>query len=154
MRIAILAARQGWHTDELCRALAARGHAGCVLPYEALVARFESAGAPLFAAAGEDLGACDAVLARIVPAGSLEQIIFRMDLLHALEERGVPVMNSPRTIERTVDKLWTTAILERAGLAVPETVVCESMDEAIRAFRALGDVIVKPLFGSDRKSVV
>jgi len=149
MRIAILAARQGWHTDELCRALAARGHAGGVLPSEALVARFGgSSGGPGFAAAGEDLAACDAVLARIVPAGSLEQIIFRMDLLHALEERGVPVMNSPRAIERTVDKLWTTAILERAGLAVPETVVCESPDEAITAFRALGDVIVKPLFGS------
>ena len=153
MRIAILAARQGWHTDELCRALAARGHAGSVLPYEALVARFGTggkgaAGAPVFAAAGEDLGACDAVLSRIVPAGSLEQIIFRMDMLHALEERGVPVMNSPRAIERTVDKLWTTAILERAGLAVPETVVCESVEEAITAFRALGDVIVKPLFGS------
>jgi RimK family alpha-L-glutamate ligase len=154
VRIAILAARQGWHTAELYRALAARGHAGCVLPYEALVAHLGgtggggAGGAPRFAATGEDLGACDAVLARIVPAGSLDQIIFRMDMLHALAERGVPVINSPRAIERTVDKLWTTAILERAGLAVPETVVCESPDEAIAAFRALGDVIVKPLFGS------
>src|SRR5439155_555246 len=72
MRIAILAARQGWHTAELCRALAARGHEGRVLPYEALVAR----------------------------------------------------------------------------LAVPETVVCESPDAGLAAFRQLQDVIVKPLFGS------
>src|SRR3989441_4651959 len=71
-----------------------------------------------------------------------------MDALHALEERGVLVVNSPRAIERTVDKLWTTAILERAGLAVPETVVCESPDEAVAAFRTLGDVIVETLFGS------
>ncbi len=147
MRVAILAARQGWHTDELCRALAARDHEGCVLPYEALVARLGGA-APGFAAGGTDLGACDAVLARIIPAGSLEQIIFRVDALHVLEEQGIPVINSPRTIERTVDKLWTTAILEQAGLAVPETVVCESPDDAMAAFRALGDVIVKPLFGS------
>jgi len=147
VRVAILAARQGWHTEELCRALAARGHEGCVLPYEALVARLGGA-APGFAAGGTDLGACDAVLARIIPAGSLEQIIFRVDALHVLEEQGIPVINSPRTIERTVDKLWTTAILEQAGLAVPETVVCESPDDAMAAFRALGDVIVKPLFGS------
>jgi len=147
VRVAILAARQGWHTDELCRALAARDHEGCVLPYEALVARLGGA-APGFAAGGTDLGACDAVLARIIPAGSLEQIIFRVDALHVLEEQGIPVINSPRTIERTVDKLWTTAILEQAGLAVPETVVCESPDDAMAAFRALGDVIVKPLFGS------
>jgi len=147
VRIAILAARQGWHTDELCRALAERGHEGRVLPYEALVARLGGAG-PALSAAGEDLGACAAVLARIIPAGSLEQVIFRVDALHALEERGIPVINSPRAIERTVDKLWTSALLERAGLPVPETVVCDDPDEALAAFRALGDVIVKPLFGS------
>ena len=147
MRIAILAARQGWHTEELCRALAERGHEGRVLPYEALVARLGGAG-PALSAAGEDLGGCAAVLARIIPAGSLEQVIFRVDALHALEERGIPVINSPRAIERTVDKLWTSALLERAGLPVPETVVCEHPDAALAAFRALGDVIVKPLFGS------
>src|SRR5438046_3681010 len=151
VRVAILAARQrgGWHTDQLCRALAGRGHEGRVLPYEALVAHLGGAGtASGVAADGEDIGACAAVLARIIPAGSLEQIVFRVDALHTLEERGIPVINSPRTIERTVDKLWTTALLEQAGLRVPETVVCESPDAALAAFRALGDVIVKPLFGS------
>lgn len=148
MRVAILSARQsGWHTDQLCRALTARGHEGSVLPYEALVGRFGD-GRPSLVAAGEELGACGAVLARIIPAGSLEQIIFRVDALHTLEERGIAVVNSPRAIERTVDKSWTTAILEQAGLRVPETVVCESPDEAMAAFRALGDVVVKPLFGS------
>jgi RimK family alpha-L-glutamate ligase len=148
VRVAILSARQGgWHTDQLCRALAERGHEGRVLPYEGLVSRFGGTGPP-FAAAGENLASYGAVLARIIPAGSLEQIIARVDALHALEERGMPVINSPRAIERTVDKLWTTALLAHAGLAVPETVVCEHPDEAMAAFRALRDVIVKPLFGS------
>ena len=39
MQIAILSARVGWHTDELCRALGERGHVGVVLSYENLVAR-------------------------------------------------------------------------------------------------------------------
>jgi RimK family alpha-L-glutamate ligase len=147
VHVAILAARQGWHTDQLCRALAERGHTGAVLPYETLVARLGGA-RPGFAAAGESFEGVAAVLARIIPAGSLEQIIFRVDALHALEERGIPVLNPPGAIERTVDKLWTTALLEQAGLRVPETVVCERPDEAMAAFRALGDVIVKPLFGS------
>jgi len=149
VRVAILSARQGWHTDQLCRALAERGHEGRVLPYETLVAHLGGGGsAPAMTAGDEDLGACAAVLARIIPAGSLEQIVFRVDALHTLEERGIPVVNPPRTIERTVDKLWTTALLEEAGLRVPETVVCEGADAALAAFRALGDVIVKPLFGS------
>jgi RimK family alpha-L-glutamate ligase len=149
MRVAILSARTGWHTDELLRALAARDHTGCVVPYETLVAHIgrrdrtdslSSAAQPLFDA--------DAVLARIIPNGSLEQIIYRVDALHWLEDRGVPVMNSPRAIERCVDKFYTSALLREAGLETPETIVCERVDDAMNAVRDMGDVIIKPLFGS------
>ena len=58
------------------------------------------------------------------------------------------VINSPRAIERTVDKFYTSALLQEAGLTTPETIVCERLDDAIAAFRHLRDVIVKPLFGS------
>jgi RimK family alpha-L-glutamate ligase len=146
MRTVILSARTGWHTDELCRALGERGHLGVVLPYESLVARIandsrlESADVPVFDA--------DVVLARIIPGGSLEQIIFRVDALHWIEDRGIPVVNSPRAIERTVNKFYTTALLREAGLPTPETVVCESIDSAMTAVRAMGDVVIKPIFGS------
>lgn len=150
MHIIILASRPGWHTDQLSRAAAARGHQARVLPYEALVARLGTAsrGCASLGAEGEELLAAGAVLARIIPNGSLEQIIYRVDALHWLEESGVPVMNSPRAIERTVDKFYTSALLQRSGLETPETVVCERAEDAMAAFRAMGDVIVKPLFGS------
>src|SRR5215211_1356089 len=149
MRIAILSARTGWHTDEFLRVLAARGHDGFVVPYEALIARVASRGRPVALAAGvQQLLDADAVLARIIPNGSLEQIIYRVDALHWLEDHGVPVMNSPRAIERCVDKFYTSALLREAGLDTPETVVCEGMDDAMAAVRAMGDVIIKPLFGS------
>ncbi|HZJ32831.1 MAG TPA: RimK family alpha-L-glutamate ligase [Vicinamibacterales bacterium] len=143
MQVLILSARTGWHTDELCRALIARGHQPSVAPYESLVARF-----------GPDTSAfdVDAVLARIIPNGSLEQIIFRVDALHWIEERGIPVVNSPRAIERSVDKFYTTALLQQAGLPVPETVVCERAADAMDAIRRMlslgGEVIIKPIFGS------
>ena len=150
MRVAVLSAREGWHTRELCRALGDRGHEGVVLPYEGLIARLGTApGAEHgLSAEREALLHADAVLARIIPNGSLEQIIYRVDALHWLEDRGVPMMNSPRAIERTVDKFYTSAILQGAGLPTPETVVCERPEDAIVAFRTMGDVIVKPLFGS------
>ena len=34
MRVVILSARTGWHTDELTRALTERGHLAAVVPYE------------------------------------------------------------------------------------------------------------------------
>ena len=146
MHLVILASRQGWHTRELTRAIEARGHTGVIVPYEGLTATI--GGRSGLRSAGTELDRADGVFVRIIPSGSLEQIIFRVDALHRLEERGVRVMNSPRAIERTVDKFWTSTLLEQCGLPTPETVVCETAEEAFAGFRALGDVIVKPLFGS------
>lgn len=162
MHVVILSARPGWHTDELCRALAEGRHTGVVLPYEGLLARLGAAsGAGLQSGTTGELSSegtaildADAVLARIIPNGSLEQIIYRVDALHWIEKRGVPVINSPRAIERSVDKFYTTALLQEAGLPTPETVVCEGAADALAAIRAMlgrrpaSDVIIKPIFGS------
>ena len=149
MQVVILSARTGWHTDELCRAFAARGHVAIVLRYESLVARLGGSRA----AAGltneqAALFHADAVLARIIPSGSLEQIIFRVDALHWIEDHGVLVVNSPRAIERSVDKFYTDALLHEAGLDTPDTVVCETTAEALDAVRRFGDAVIKPIFGS------
>jgi len=148
MHIVILSARAGWHTGELCRALAERRHSGRVLPYEGLVARLGAGVGGGLSIGSTAIFDADAVLARIIPNGSLEQIIYRVDALHWIEKRGVLVMNSPRAIERSVDKFYTTALLQEAGLPTPETVVCDGTVDAMAAVRAMGDVIVKPIFGS------
>jgi RimK family alpha-L-glutamate ligase len=95
------------------------------------------------------LDGCDAVIVRGIPRGSLEQVIFRVDALHALVERGVKCVNGPRAIERTSDKFLASALLARAGVPTPRTIACERAEDALDAFEELGgDVIVKPLFGS------
>jgi RimK family alpha-L-glutamate ligase len=95
------------------------------------------------------LEGCDAVIVRGLPRGSLEQVIFRVDALHALVARGVPCVNGPRAIERTIDKFLASALLARAGVPTPRTIACERPEDALDAFAELGgDVIVKPLFGS------
>jgi RimK family alpha-L-glutamate ligase len=152
VNVVILSARKGWQTGELCRALGERGHAGHVLPYEGLVGRFDDAG--VLTNDGVPIFDADAVLARIIPSGSLEQIIYRVNALHWIEERGVTVMNSPGAIERCVDKFYTTALLHDAGLAVPETVVCESTADAMTAVRRFGDAVIKPIFGSMGHGIV
>ena len=89
-----------------------------------------------------------------MPPGSLEQIVFRMDLLGRLEAAGVPVFNPPRAIEAAVDKYLASARLAAAGLLVPRTIVCQTADDAMAAFAALGgDVVVKPLFGSEGRGI-
>jgi len=148
MQVVVLSARTGWQTDELCRALSARGHVGVVVPYEGLLARCGNGRAASLSSRGVSPLDADAVLPRIIPNGSLEQVIYRVDALHWIEHRGVAVINSPRTIERCVDKFLTTTLLQDAGLAVPDTVVCERAADAVAAIRHFGDAIVKPIFGS------
>jgi RimK family alpha-L-glutamate ligase len=95
------------------------------------------------------LDGCDAVIVRGIPRGSLEQVIFRVDALHALEARGVTCVNGPRALERTIDKFLASALVARAGVSTPQTIACERAEDALEAFEELGgDVIVKPLFGA------
>ncbi|MCC7361549.1 MAG: RimK family alpha-L-glutamate ligase [Anaerolineales bacterium] len=147
MRVALLSRGRGWHTDDLQRALAARGHVGVLLPITHLAGRLGPASQ--LDSAGQSLDDFDVVLVRLIPRGSLEQLIFRLDALHLLAARAVRVVNSPTALERTVDKYYTSGLLAQAGLPTPRTLVCESRAAALAAFAELGrDVIVKPLFGS------
>jgi len=91
----------------------------------------------------------NALIIRPIGRGSLEEIIYRMDLLHKLQRLGMFIVNSPLSIERSVDKYHTLALFEEHGLPVPQTVVTESLEEALKGFHDLGgDVVLKPLFGS------
>jgi ribosomal protein S6--L-glutamate ligase len=78
-----------------------------------------------------------------------------MDLLHRARAAGTTVLNPPAALEASVDKYLATAKLAAAGLPVPPTVACQTSDAALDAFHALGgDVVVKPLFGSEGRGIV
>jgi RimK family alpha-L-glutamate ligase len=147
MRVAVLGSTGGWHAERLERALTARGHACAFAPVTRLAGRIEGG---IAVRGGEiALDACDVVVVRGIPRGSLEQVVFRVDALHALAVAGVRAVNGAAAIERTVDKFLASALLAAAGIPTPRTVACERADDALAAFADLGsDVIVKPLFGS------
>ena len=152
MRIAVLAKPTGWHTQDLRRAATQSGHTLEVGSWRDLYGSVSSAGlAHVVAQTGDLLLDCfDAILLRTVPAGSLEQIIFRMDLLQTVEASGVCVINPPRAIEVAVDKYLALSRMQAAGIPVPDTIVCQRVDDAIAVFDELGGhVVVKPLFGSE-----
>src|SRR3954447_9127674 len=147
MRVAVIGSTGGWHAERLARALTARGHECLFAPVTRMVGRIDGG----FAARSREvtLDACDVVVVRAIPRGSLEQIVFRVDALHALAAVGVRAINGALAIEHTIDKFLASALLAAAGVPTPRTVACERTDDALEAFDALGaDVIVKPLFGS------
>jgi RimK family alpha-L-glutamate ligase len=152
----VLGASGSWHSRGLIGALAARGHEVLAIPATRLESKVdERRDGHVLGPEGAVLDALDLVVIRGLPRGSLEQVIFRMDALHVLAEHGVRCVNTPRAIERTVDKSWAGAILARAGVPTPPTIVCEHYSDAMRAFEQLGgDIVVKPLFGAMGNGIV
>ena len=146
----------GWHVEDLRRAAGRLSVSFHAVPFPRVSAVVGTGPAPARVSAGDlDLTAADGVLVRMMPPGSLEQVIFRMDALHRVAAAGVPVLNPPRAVEAAVDKYLTLALLEAAALAVPPTWTGHSANEGLAAFEQLGgDVVVKPLFGSEGRGLV
>ncbi|HEY2154499.1 MAG TPA: RimK family alpha-L-glutamate ligase [Isosphaeraceae bacterium] len=154
LKLAALVSGLGWHVQDLRRAAKGLDISLAALPFPTITGRVGDDGARV-EAGGIDLTGLDGILVRMMPPGSLEQVVFRMDALHRLEAIGVPVLNPPRAVEAAVDKYLALARLEADGLPVPATWVGESADDALAAFERLGrDVVVKPLFGSEGRGLV
>ena len=136
-----------WHIQRLLRELHGRGAEAYVFPATRLVSRITLE--PKVSVKGYMIEDYDAVIVRRMPGGTAERVFYRMDALHMLEEYGVYVVNPALSIEKSVNKYYTSALLEKAGITPPRTLVTESFTEAMSAFEELGgDVVVKPLFGS------
>jgi RimK family alpha-L-glutamate ligase len=147
MRIALLSAGSGWHVHDLQRAAGQLGHDAVAVDFRRVTAGV--------ATDADALAGFDGVVVRTMPPGSLEQVVFRMDVLHRAQAHGVYVLNPPAAVETCVDKYLATARLAAAGLRVPPTIVCQHADAALEAFAALGgDVVVKPLFGSEGRGMI
>ena len=97
MKIGIIGAdRDEWHIKRLLTALGKKGAETYLLP----VTRFQAniGVTPKLSIRGYSIDDYDAVIVRRVPGGTAEQVFYRMDALHRLEEIGVKVFNPSRSI--------------------------------------------------------
>lgn len=154
MHIAVLAQPESWYFRDLNRAAGDLGFQCTRLDFAQLTGGIVD-GRPVLSQGASDLRDCQVLVVRSMPAGSLEQVVFRMNVLARLEAAGVRVVNPPKALECAIDKYLTTARLAAAGLPVPDTIVCEDPDTAMLAWERLGrDVVVKPVFGAEGRGIL
>lgn len=156
-RALIFTEAPGWHGAELERAFARRGWEARFASLRDCRMRLDGRGSGLeLPGFGAELP--QAVFVRGVPGGSLEEVVLRLDVLHALQACGVTVYNDGRAIERTVDKAMTSFLLQRAGLPTPPTWVSGDPGQARQLLmreHARGHALVcKPLFGSQGRGLL
>ena len=152
--LGVFASANGWHFQDLDRAVNEQKLPIelTALDFRTLQATVVSNSHPTILAGTSELSDLDCVFVRVMPSGTLEQIVFRMDVLNRLKAIGVSVINSPRAVEVAVDKFLSLAILARNKIRVPET---HSFQTKVAAQEFLDSVnfqdaplVLKPLFGS------
>ncbi len=90
-----------------------------------------------------------AALVRGFGAATTQKIFFRLDILRAIEECDVKLINSRESLEIASDKFLTSVFLEKYKIPTPKTIICEDPHMALDAFEELGsDCVIKPLYGS------
>lgn len=155
-QVAIATDDPGWHGARLREAFLARG-------FDARYVALQDCSVDLDAShpivlPGIDMRELAGVFVRGVPAGTLQEVVFYLDILHALREHGVLVYNDARAVERSVDKLMTSILLARAGIPTLPTWTVHSQEQAralVLRERSLGhELVYKPLFGSQGEGLL
>lgn len=154
-RIPVFTDDPGWHGKRLQEAFSVRGYQAVFVSLKDCFLNLTAGSTGVVIPGFDHLPKFAFV--RGVPGGTLQQVIARLDILHALEMLDVKVYNTGRAVERTVDKAMTSFLLRHHGVSTPDTWVCESRHEAERIVsqensRRMG-LVIKPLFGSQGDGV-
>ncbi|WDQ18865.1 ATP-grasp domain-containing protein [Rhodopirellula sp. P2] len=176
------AAALGWHLKELQAAASRHSVQLHFADYETLRSRLHCGGDKASTPSGStawcqlhdgtdsrerSLADFEAILTRTMPAGSMEQITFRLAVLHdfvrrqsvsgptALVNPPTVLVNPPSALEFAIDKYATLARVQSLGVPTPPTQVVQSRAAAMEAFENLGgDVVIKPIFGGEGRGVM
>ncbi len=155
-RIAIFTDDPGWHGKQLRLAFASLGYDSDFISLTTCRFSIESGQTPIVIP-GFEKALPDAAFVRGVPGGSLEEVVFYLDILHALKVMNIPVYNDGHAVERSVDKGMTSFLLHNAGLPTPLTWVLRDREEALGIAESelkLGNLLIsKPLFGSQGEGI-
>ena len=153
--IAIITDDPGWHGRQLVSSFAERG-------YEARFVRlqdchFETSRQSVSIHLQGFNALPLAVFVRGVPGGTLEEVVYYLDLLHGLEAMGIKVVNNVRSIERSVDKGMTSFLLKLNGVDTPNSIYSSDLHYLNKKLREGIDqgnqFVLKPVFGSQGKGV-
>ena len=117
--VGIFADLHDWHTKQIKLYLEKFGCKVYIVNFSDLVLSFTTNKDFFF---GKDFK-LDGVWVRFLGSGSLEEITTKLTILHLLEEKKVYVHNSPKVIEKTVDKVRSTGIMKLNNISTPDTFV-------------------------------
>jgi len=153
MRVAIIISDSlDWTAQALLASFSKKGMEAFFLNFSDLLVGI--AGGQSYRCAGVDLLDLDAIVVRDLGRRGASDVAFRFEVLQALQEKGIAIINPPQAIARAANKFATSRALQDAGVATPRTAVTTSFKEAQKAVHDFKRAVSKPLFGYKGRDII
>ncbi len=101
-----------------------------------------------------DLLDLDGLVVRDLGRRGAHDVAFRFEVLKALEDLGISIVNPPASIARAANKFATSLALKAAKIPTPRTIVTTSRKAAEDAVGEYEKAVSKPLFGYKGRDIV
>jgi len=150
-RIGVIGVPGGWSSEKLTDAVIARAGAGILINMSRVEANLSN-GKVLFG--DVDLLTFDALIVKKIDSIYSPSDLDRLEILRFLEGKGVAIFSKPDNLLRLVNRLACTITLRNAGVPMPETVITEDVDAALRAVPEFGRAILKPLYSTKARGMM
>ena len=89
-----------WNSSQLCKAIVKIGAEPVCFSFSDIVGRINCEPVASTKENIDILHELETILVRPIGRGSLDEVIFRLDLLNKLERMGLTIINSPSAIEK------------------------------------------------------
>lgn len=147
LRIGVISAYpdEDWHAQQIARAAARRDRVDVLRPTD--FAAEVGAGGSRVTVCGRDAAEWDLFLTPRA-LGDDGDADVQLELYRALARSGAQLCNDVTALLVAIDKFRTSWELAAAGLPTPEARVVQTRAQAEAALATLGEVVVKPVYGS------
>lgn len=155
IRVCILSDFHDWHSEQIRKALKNNGIKVSFFSFSDFLVRIKKNNNYFYL--NQSKAKFDGFWVRFIGAGSLEEITFKLSILHFLKDTGIYIHNSGETIEKTVDKFRTTSYLRMNNIKTPDTWITGEKkkfdDICLKLIQKKNIILTKPLFGSQGKGI-
>ena len=113
----------GWHTDQLIKAFKCNNKKVETAKINESSIIVDNNPRIIFQGNDISLSDIEGAFVRGIPGGTLEEVCFHLDILHFLELHNITVFNNTLCIEKSVDKVRTSCILNSNNISTPKTFI-------------------------------
>ncbi len=100
-----------------------------------------------------DLSDLDAIVVKKISTQYSSNTEDRLELLRLAQSDGIKVFSNPETMLRLVNRLSCTVSLRNGNIPMPDTVITEDIEVAVKTVQRYGQAVFKPLFSTKARGM-